>query len=212
MSLTEFTRDGPDGTLSGVAVGIVTDNADPEKLGRVKLTFPWRDVADESDWARVATPMAGAEMGAYFLPEVGDEVLVSFASGDIHEPYVLGGLWNGQDAPPATNGGRNEVRTIRSRNGHAITFHDTEDGGRTEIVTGAGQTVVLDDAGGGERIHLEDKAKNAITLDAAANEVTVSGTASVRVESPLIELKGDGNVTIEAGGVLTLKGSLIKLN
>jgi uncharacterized protein involved in type VI secretion and phage assembly len=213
MSFPEFTGEERGGALPGVAVGIVTDNADPDDMGRVRLSFPWRDADDESDWARVAAPMAGADMGAYFLPDVGDEVLVAFAGGDIHDPYVIGGLWNGEDPPPATNEGTNDVRTVRSRNGHAVTFTDAEDGGGVELVTNAGHTVALDDTSGGERISVTDKTEqNGVVFDSVANEVTITGGATVRVESTLLELKGDGNVTIEAGGVLTLKGSLIKLN
>ena len=86
--------------IYGVVVGVVTNNQDPEELGRVKVKFPWLSDADESDWARIATPMAGNEKGIYFLPEVDDEVLVVFEHGDLRFPYIIGALWNGQAPPP----------------------------------------------------------------------------------------------------------------
>src|SRR4051812_31769405 len=82
------------GRIYGVVVGVVTNNQDKEGLGRVKVKFPWLSDADESNWARIATPMAGASRGVFFLPEVDDEVLVVFEQGLVSRPYVLGGLWN----------------------------------------------------------------------------------------------------------------------
>ena len=111
--------------IYGVVVGIVTNNNDPEGLGRVKLSFPWRDCEQESYWARIATMMAGNERGTYFLPEVEDEVLVAFERGDINEPYVIGMLWNGKDKPPGDNSdGKNNVKKIKTKNGHELVFSD----------------------------------------------------------------------------------------
>ena len=68
----------PSGRVYGVTVGVVTNNQDPDGLGRVKVRFPWLSDDDESFWARVVTPMAGNGRGLYLLPEVDDEVLVAF--------------------------------------------------------------------------------------------------------------------------------------
>ena len=104
--------------LSGVAVGIVTNNQDPQQLGRVKVRFPWLPGEDESFWAMIAVLMAGHERGTYFLPEVDDQVLVAFEHGDIRRPYVLGALWHRAAPPPETNAdGKNNKRLIRSRSG-----------------------------------------------------------------------------------------------
>jgi uncharacterized protein involved in type VI secretion and phage assembly len=109
----------------GVAAGIVTNNQDSDELGRVKLWFPWLSENNETDWVRIATLMAGSERGTFFLPEVGDEVLVAFEHGDINQPYVIGFLWNAVATPPETNSdGQNNIRKIRSRSGHEIIFND----------------------------------------------------------------------------------------
>jgi len=106
------------GRFYGVVMGIVTNNQDPSNMARVRVKFPWLSDDNESWWARLATPMAGAGRGSYFLPEVNDEVLIAFEHGDVRFPYVLGGLWNGQDAPPANNSdGQNNIRVIHSRSG-----------------------------------------------------------------------------------------------
>lgn len=213
MRSPEFLRDEAGGGRDGVTVGVVVDNTDPEGLGRVKLEFPVREGTGESYWARVAVPMAGDGRGTYFLPEVGDEVLVAFEAGDVHHPYVLGALWNGQQEPPADNAdGENNVRTIRSRSGHEVRLDDTDGAETVEIRTGGGHTVTLDDSGGSERITLTDSSgQNSVTL-AGDGTVSVEAGATLSLSAPTVELKGDGNVTVEAGGVLTLKGGVVRIN
>lgn len=213
MSDATFTPNRSD-TRPGVAVGIVTANDDPEGLGRVKVTFPWRESEDESYWARIATPMAGNEMGTYFLPEIDDEVLVAFDGGHIDHPYVVGALWNGEQPPPEDNAdGENTVRTIKSTSGHQITLDDADTEGKVEITTNAGHTIVLDDASGGERIAIEDSAgQNAIEFDAVKGSLDISSGAKLTVTAPMIELQADGNITVDASGVLTLKGALVRIN
>jgi phage baseplate assembly protein V len=195
-----------------IAVGIVSDNQDPEEMGRVKLTFPWRSSDDESNWARIAQPMAGADRGTWFLPDVGDEVLVAFEGGELAHPYVIGSLWNGQDSPPESNDGDNDVRSVTSREGHTLTFDDADDGG-VEIETNAGHRIVLDDSSGSETITIEDTSgSNAIEFDGTAKELSIEAGAKLTIEAPQVELAADGNMTLDASGVLTLNGALIKLN
>ena len=213
MSFAAFPADERGGELRGVAVAIVTDNDDPDGMGRVKLTYPWRDADDKSDWARIAVPMAGPDRGTFFLPDVDDEVLVAFENNDIHHPIVIGALWNGEQRPPAKNeDGKNNVRKITSRNGHEIVFDDADRGGKIEISTEAGHSVVLDDTGGSETVTVEDKNGQRIAFDANQGSIDVTGNTKVSVTAPMIELKGNGNINIEASGVLTLKGSLVNIN
>ena len=205
-------QSGEDG-IRGVAVGIVTDNQDPKDLGRVKLQFPWRDADDESYWARIATEMAGEEYGTYFLPEVEDEVLVAFENGDIHKPFVIGSLWNGEQKPPQKNSnGKNDTREIRSRSDHKVAFDDADDGGIT-IQTSAGNEIVIDDSGDSETIVVRDEngdnslaidsGKGSVKVDAkkelelSAQNITINGTKSV-------DISGNKGVTVQSKGQLKL--------
>ena len=214
MSQPERSEDDRGASVPGVAVGVVTDNEDPEGMGRVKVGLPWRADDDESYWARIAVPMAGPDRGTYFLPEVDDEVLVAFDAGEIRHPYVLGALWNGEDAPPETNrDGKNDVREIRSRSGHELVFDDAESAGSLEITTSGGHSVVLDDATGGETITIEDSSgQNSIEFDATEGSLDIESGATLSIEAPSVEIAGDGSLKLESNGVLTIKGALVKIN
>jgi uncharacterized protein involved in type VI secretion and phage assembly len=196
--------------IFGVVVGLVTNNQDPEGLGRVKVKIPCLSDVDESFWARVAAPMAGKQRGTYFLPEVDDEVLVAFEHGDVRFPYVLGALWNGQDAPPVTNNdGKNNVRMIKSRSGHVVKLNDED---------------------GKETIEIVDKSqKNSIVIDTAKNTITVTtdkditlsasqGTIKLNAQNVEInssnatKLKANGNMNVEASGTMTVKGATVNIN
>jgi uncharacterized protein involved in type VI secretion and phage assembly len=196
MSLIDYPKRQEDKNY-GVAIGIVTNNKDPEDMGRVKIKFPWRENSDESYWARVSTLGAGKDRGAYFLPEVDDEVLVSFDHGDIHHPYVIGSLWNGKDRPPETNkDGKNNIRTIKSRSGHKIIFNDETRKEKLEIHTRSGHKIILDDSTSGPKIEVKDKRNNSILIDSMRDTISI--------QAKMIEVKAEGT--------LILRGGLVKIN
>ncbi|WP_408956837.1 phage baseplate assembly protein V [Natrinema sp. 74] len=230
MRPSGFIDDGgtDDGSIRGVAVGIVTDNEDPKDLGRVKLRFPWRDADDESHWARIATEMTGDKYGTYFLPEIDDEVLVAFENGDIHEPFVIGSLWNGKQKPPQTNSeGKNDVREVRSRSDHVLAFDDADDGSIT-LQTAGGNEIVIDDSGKGETIQIRDDANdNSITLDSNSGSVAIDAKSEISLSSSTISLdgksveisgkkgvkiKGKGPVSVDSKAKLSVSGSMITVD
>ncbi len=202
--------------INGVAVGIVTNNKDPEGLGRVKVSFPWLSEESEIDWVKVASFMAGKERGAVFLPEVEDEVLVAFEHGDINYPYVIGALWNSEDKPPETNrDGKNNIRKIRSRSGHEIIFNDDHEGKKEklEIHTKAGHKIVLDDSLGKEKIEIRDKTgSNVIEIDSMQNSITIESALKLKIKAQMIEIEAGAMMTIKAGATLTIQGALVKIN
>ncbi len=181
---------------AGLVIGIVTDNQDPDGWGRVKIKYPWLSGEHTSDWARVVSIGAGAQRGIEFLPEINDEVLVGFEMGDVHHPYVLGGLWNGQDAPPKKNqeaisNGRVEQRVIYSRTGHRI---------------------VLDDSDGSSSITIADKNGNQFRLDTKANKVVIESTGDLMLKaSGQVDIQGSA-LKLKASGQVDMQGSVINLN
>lgn len=182
----------------GMVIGLVTNNKDPEGLGRVKVKFPWMSETDESTWARMSMPVGGKSKGFFYLPEINDEVLLAFEHGDINHPYVIGSLWNGKDKPPRSNDqvvgrdGKVNQQIIRSRSGHEI---------------------ILDDTSGQEKITIVDKSgKNQIVIDSTSNTITFSGQTNVKIESNgKVSIKGR-QVSIEADANVDVKGAMINLN
>ncbi|GAB4517680.1 MAG: phage baseplate assembly protein V [Anaerolineae bacterium] len=212
--LTPPREEQAPGRIYGVVIGIVTNNQDPDGLGRVKVTFPWLSEEDESEWARVATLMAGPDRGTFFLPEVDDEVLVAFEHGDVRRPYILGALWNGVDTPPRDNGdGNNDERVITSRSGHELIFNDNDQQPKVEIHTQGGHIILLDDSSGQEKITIQDKTgSNKIEFDSAQNAISIAAQMQITIEGQMIDIKSGANITIEAGAILTLKGSMVMIN
>lgn len=202
--------------VNGIVPAIVTNNQDSEGLGRVKVRYPWLSENNESDWAKVMTFMAGGSRGGYFLPEVGDEVLVAFEQGDINYPYVIGAVWNMQDSPPETNSdGNNNIRKITSRSGHEILFNDDAQGQseKIEILTNAGHRVALDDSTGQEKIEIIDKSgNNTIVIDSVQNSISIESAAALNIKSPTISIEADASLEIKSNGNLTLQGTLVRIN
>ncbi len=199
------------GRFYGVTVGIVTNNQDPDGLGRVKVKLPWLSEEHESHWARLLTPMAGPERGLYCLPEVDDEVLVAFEHGQVEFPYVLGALWNGKDKPPEQNDdGQNNKRTLKSRSGHVITLDDTKDQeqivirdktGKNEIVIASKDNALTIRAAG----DLTIEAKGKISLKSSSGDVSIAGKNLSLQAQQKCDIKANQNCQVQANAGLALK-------
>ena len=202
--------------VNGVAVGIVSNAKDPEGIGRVKIQFPWLSEDNESDWTKVVSFMAGKDRGGFFLPEVGDEVLVGFEHGDINSPYVIGALWSGEDKPPETNAdGKNNIRKIRSRSGHEIIFNDDDSARKEklEIRTNGGHSILLDDSSGQEKIEVIDKTgSNKISIDSMQNSICIESGMQLKIKSNMVEIEGTASLTLKSNAVLTVEGLPVKIN
>jgi uncharacterized protein involved in type VI secretion and phage assembly len=204
--------------VSGVVTGIVTNLKDPNKLGRVKVKFPWLADDVESDWMRVSSPMAGPERGFMYIPEVNDEVLVAFEHGNPNRPYLIGQLWNMKDKPPYSDSDnaitdKVEKRIIKTRAGHFLEFDDTKSSEKVTIKTKAGHQIVMDDKSGSENISITDKSGNKLVIDSSKKSVSfdVGGDFSVNSKGKII-LNSTGNIEITAkAGNATVKGTKLSM-
>lgn len=215
---TTHFANSPVHTISGMAGGAqsrrlfadhlvlaeVTNNNDPENLGRVKLRYHTLAGEIESTWARVAVPSAGKERGLMMLPVPGEEVLVGFEHGDTTRPYVLGSLFNGKDTPGAELADHDGSFALRSdkkalmaskedmtfRSDGNLTVEVTKD--VTEKVTGKLATKVTG--------ALEIEGAQGVTIKGGPN-ITVEAKASLTLKAPQVSIQGSGMVSISGGQV-----------
>ena len=131
-------------TQSGVVIGIVKSLKDDKGQGRIELEFPWLPDHPPSALAPVAVPLAGKQRGMYFMPEVGDEVLVAFEHGDFDHPFIVGFLWNGGQKPPESDP---KHRIILTPGGHTLRFEDNDNAKKIIIKSSGGLEIILDDSG-----------------------------------------------------------------
>jgi phage protein D/phage baseplate assembly protein gpV len=203
--------------IEGIMVATVKNNInDPERLGRVQVSFPELSDGNFSRWARVATFMAGGSLsdswGGYFLPDVGDEVFVAFEHGDINRPVVVGSVWNGKARPPEANKDQNARKMIRTKTGMQILFDETSGQECLSIQDKPGNSITLRSARNAESLTIKDKAGATIKLNAQPSEerltITDKAGSSITMDSKtgdvIIEAKGNVIIKSGAGGKIDL--------
>lgn len=236
--LQNVNKRSPSGRIMyGVCVAKVTNINDPDKLGRVKCKFVQElNDKEETGWIHVATFMAGKERGAFFLPEVGDEVLLAFDGGNIHKPYVIGCLWskNGSPPPHKIDGDKNDIRKIKSRANNELIFNDKNGEEGVEIHSAKERKITLDDkdqvilitdkdnknmikvesSNGTITIKADKKlilqaGENKIIIDGTANSIQIESKSSIKGKSAQVNLEADGSMTLKSSGMLDVKSDAV---
>ena len=198
---------------NGIVIGLVSDLEDPENLGRVKVKYPHLE-DQESDWARLAAPMAGPKRGTFFRPEKDDEVLVGFEHGDPRRPYILGSLWSQVDQPPPDDGQKtqNNWRFIQSRSGHIFKLDDTQGKEKIEILSKGGHQVRLDDTPGSEKIEIIANGGQKVIIDTAGDQIQiVCSTGQVKVEARNVDVQATTSINVESKGTMSLKATSLSV-
>jgi adhesin HecA-like repeat protein len=235
---TQFTvsghRDGSAGGLAGataghkvrpqihgVVTGIVSSTQDPNNTGMVQLQFPWLDDDYVSDWCRVVQIGAGSGWGNILMPEPNSEVLVAFDQGDMRKPYVLGGLYNGQDAitpntddaPDLVNSGTGAIdqRLYMSRTGHFLVFSDS-----------SSQPIIhLQSADGNHQLKFDSSSSPGMVTLSSTGSVTITGSQNITISAQQdltinagqnITMSAAQNITISAGTGLTIKSQQVTVS
>lgn len=183
----------------GLFLAEVVDLVDPDQLARVKVRLhATAGVAGQDGpvWARVASGFAGDRRGAFWMPDVGDLVVVAFLQGDARLPVVLGGVWHGRASPPQSmdGAGRNNLKVICSRNGVKVTLDDEDGRERIRLETPGGQSLTLSDGPG--RCEMTDASGNSVTFEASG--ITITASAKVTVNAPQVAVSA-GSVQVDAG-------------
>jgi uncharacterized protein involved in type VI secretion and phage assembly len=177
-----------DTRVYGVMLGVVAKNYDKDMPGRVCVSVPTRDEnRNELKWARQAQPSSGAKWGHYFLPEIGDQVLLAFEGGNIEKPYVIGCV--PRDNAKFLSGSvdeKNRIKRIMTKNGNVIAFEDNEndDGAKDKInieTAGRAHDLLLDNEN--KLMRLTDKAKeNMIEIKTESGQMTIKAKSRLTIE------------------------------
>lgn len=230
-----------DNRMHGVVLGIVTSNyadkAPGQMPGRVCVEIPVRDAeANEFKWARVAMAASGKRWGHFFLPEVGDQVLVAFENGNIERPYVIGCIpLDSNKFLTDSADSDNRYKRIVTKNGNTLQFEDMPQGegdmDRISLYTsGKKHKLILDNEKG--NILLEDekgengvvicsgsgniriKTEHKLTLTVGDNiELTMNGeTGTVNLKCGKLKVEAAGSVGLSANGKLNISGGNVSVD
>lgn len=159
--------------VAGPQPALVTDTNDPEARGRVKVRFYWQNSDQSTPWVRVANLMSGKKRGVYFVPEVDEVVFVDFEFGNPDMPFVRGSMYTGSAQP--------ESKLFDSENNIK------------GIITRSGNTILIDDKEGEERIHIFNPGNKNELLLALGNETTIEmrSEGKIKIEAKEIEMKAE---------------------
>ncbi len=173
-------------THPGVVVGIVKSFEDPESEGRIQLQFPWLSDTQRSYWAPVAAFHAGKGRGAFFMPELGDEVLVAFEHGDFDHPFIVGFLWNGVDRPPESD---TKNRIILTPGGHTLRFEDGDNKKKVILKSSGGHQVVLDDSSSAQSITITTQGNQQMVLSDLNQSIKLQGGGrSIEMSAGMVKI------------------------
>jgi uncharacterized protein involved in type VI secretion and phage assembly len=207
--LTPKPRNDHAGSL---VIGVVTNNDDPEKMGRVRVKFPGLDESQEGWWARVASVAATGGRGLMMMPLVDDEVVVGFEHGDPRRPFVLGSLWGGTAKPDklAADGGAKPDGSFNLSSAKKVTINSTGDmdldsQSKCKLHSTADFAIETDGA-------LAVKGNGSeIKITGPTGSVTISSGGQITVKGTSITLDASGSLTLKSSGMVQVSGSMIKL-
>jgi Rhs element Vgr protein len=229
FSHTEATTQLSQG--QSIHLGVVTKlEGDPSGSYRVQVEVPSHAGTPASVWARISNFYATNNAGAFFLPEVGNEVVLGFVNNDPRHPVILGSLYNGKNAPPYTADSKNNIKAIVTRSRMKVEFDD----GKKSITldTPAGNTILINDTG--KSIEIRDQNQNRIGLSSAGialqsskdlsisagGNISITSKADVSITGQNVKAsaavgfaaKGDATAELTASGDTTVKGAMVRIN
>lgn len=198
----------------------VVENKDKQKLGRIRVQFPWQEIQSKemkTPWLRIAVPYAGASKGYQFVPEIGEEVMVGFEMNNAERPYIIGSLYNGGNGKPDENwavskeedGTTNNIKAIRTRNGHTIRFNDKGDAGLLEIYDNMNNTYHITLSADDKKITIYSAGEIEVVADTDIN-IKAKGDIGVNADGN-IGIKSKGNISMEAKKEVSIQASKVKV-
>ena len=211
--------------IKGLHIGVVTSLDDPLGENRVRIFIPVIDPRSEGTWARMASADAGEgeeARGIFFMPEIGDEVIVGFINEDPRDPVILGTSYSSAKPAPFTQNDDNFQKGIVTKSKLKLVFDDEKKS--ISIETPKGKKIILSDDE--ENIHMEDENGNKATLNSdgitleSAKDIILKASGDVKIEGVNVELKASAQMKADGGagaeftssGSTQVKGSLVQIN
>ncbi|SFN83688.1 hypothetical protein SAMN05216351_101323 [Pseudobutyrivibrio sp. JW11] len=184
-----------DNRIFGVVIGLVVSNYDKDHPGKICVSIPMRDKdANELKWAKMVQMSSGKNWGTYFLPEVGDQVMLVFDHGIIDKPYVIGCVPKDNDSffTKAADD-KNRIKRITTKNGSTIEFTDNDKG------DGEKDAIAIKTATNAYEFHMDNEKKEVYLSDKDKENQIVMNT-----ESGKMTVKAKKNLTVEVGDNISL--------
>jgi len=188
---------------------VVMENHDTEYLGRVRVQFLWQKEQNDNEmmtpWIRIAQPHGGDGKGFFFIPEIGEEVMVGFENGNAEKPYVIGTLHHGEQRVGWDGSINNDIKAIRTRNGHTIEIQDEGEGGFIRIYDSEKENYILTFSTDDKLIKLESTgnielfAENDIIMQAGSNINIKAGVDMTRNAGENIKEIAGNDMSFSAG-------------
>lgn len=193
--------------IFGLMIGKVTSlDADPKGELRIKVNMPTLSPNGEGKWARVVNLFASKDFGSFFLPEIGDEVIVSFIDGHPDYPIVLGSVYSSSHMPSFIQTSDNYLKGWLTKAHSKFEFDDEKKS--IELSTTKGNKFLISEDEKG--ISFEDENKNKIVMNDQGIRIESATAIEIKAASD-IKMEG-GNISISASGQLELKGSVVNIN
>jgi phage protein D len=196
-----------------LVVGVVTNNNDPDGMGRVRVKYPSLSDSEEGAWARVASVSAGNARGLMMLPQPNEEVIVGFEQGDTRRPIVIGSLFNGKDKPgdDLLQNRDGSFALVSNEKAHIHTKKDFEIKSDQNMVIEIQKDHKIKASGNSEHESTgTGKLKAQQYTIEAGSTMTVKGVSVTVEASASLTLKG-ATVDVQASGPLNLKGAIINI-
>lgn len=210
-------------SVSGLQIGVVTSNEDPDGEHRVRVRLPLLGLSSDGLWARLASLDAGDDRGFFFRPEIGDEVTVGFLADDPRHPVILGMLHSSAKAAPLTGSDDNHEKMLKTRSGMSVHFDD--DKIVMTLATPAGNSIVLSEDD--KSLTLADQNGNKIRMDSdgihfesakavelkAGTETKMEASAGFEIKAGSeLKLEGSASAELKGGGMAKLSGAMVQIN
>ncbi|NHN24929.1 type VI secretion system tip protein VgrG [Flavobacterium jejuense] len=184
-------------------------DSDPDSQYRILITVPLFDTNGEGIWARLSNFYSTNGAGAFFLPEVGDEVVIGFLNEDPRYPIILGSLYSSSKLKPfegLTPNEKNSIKAIVSKSKIAIEFDD--ENVVWTLATPNKNTIIVSDKD--KQITIKDQNENSIVMSSSG--ITIKSAKDINIEATQkVNIKGNQGVTVAAsGGDVATSGINIK--